>query len=74
VVLREDPEAQESLYQKILSSNEPYSGDRAISRARNIKTRTEPQSRMTFKYSNKNDLIKQLKAKLADLTGDKRNA
>ena len=74
VVLREDPEAQESLYQKILSSNEPYSGDRAISRARNIKTRTEPQSRMTFKYSNKNDLIKQLKAKLADLAGDKRNA
>ncbi len=68
IVLREYPEEQETLYQKILSSNEPYSGDRAISRARNIKNRTEPHLSMTFKYRNKADLVKQLKKKLEDLT------
>ena len=42
VVLKHDTEEQEKLFQKILYSDTPYSGDRALSKARNIKNRVTP--------------------------------
>ncbi len=70
VVLKHDTEEQEKLFQKILSSDTSDSGDRALSKARNIKIRAEPLLNLTFRYRGPQDLIRQLKEKLKDLAGE----
>jgi len=70
VFLKHDTEEQEKLFQKILYSDTPYSGDRALSKARNIKNRVEPHLNLTFRYRSPQDLIRQLKEKLKGFTGE----
>lgn len=70
VLLKHDTEEQEKLFQKILYSDTPYSGDRALSKARNIKNRVEPHLNLTFRYRSPQDLIRQLKEKLKGFTGE----
>ena len=69
VTLRDDPDEQEILFQKLLTGTEPFSGDRALSRARLVKNRTEPHLSITIRFRDQKDLIRQLEEKLKALTG-----
>lgn len=66
--LKEYPDQQVKLLNRIKDSKHPITGDEALLLAREIKgTDEKPLHKMTFTYTTHEDLIAQLKAKLAEL-------
>jgi len=70
LLLFEDEEKQRELFEKIIDSDCPITSDEAMRLAKRMLAKPTFQ-KFTFKYTDNDDLIRQLKAKLKELEAEK---
>lgn len=68
LLLNQQPEAQQQLFERIKSGRDRISGEQALKIARNLRSKTGiKHKKISFTYTTTTDLIKQLEAKLDEL-------